>query len=43
MQKNILDIYHNLVEQYNHLEEEEKRAILIYKSKLFDFMNAITC
>ena len=43
MQQNILDIYHHLVKQYEHLDDEEKKAILIYKSKIFDFMNAITC
>lgn len=35
-------IYNQLLEQYNVLTEEEKRAILIYKSFLFYHINKIT-
>lgn len=36
------DIYNDLIEQYNLLVEQEKRAIVIYKSKLFRLINLIT-
>lgn len=42
MDKRQIDIYNDLIKQYEKLSIEEQRAILIYKSKLFRFMNAIT-
>ena len=36
---NIRDIYNDLLEQYNKLEDDEKRAIVVYKSKLFRLIN----
>lgn len=42
MKKEQIDIYKDLIHQYHNLTVEEQRAILIYKSQLFHFMNAIT-
>lgn len=39
---NIRDIYNDLLEQYNKLEDDEKRAIVVYKSKLFRLINLIS-
>ena len=36
------DIYNDLIEQYNLLDEQERKAIVIYKSKLFRLINLIT-
>lgn len=40
--KNTYDIYTNLLFQYEKLTDLEKNAILVYKSKLFEVINAIT-
>ena len=39
---NSREIYNDLLEQYNRLDDEDKRAIIIYKSKLFRLINLIT-
>jgi hypothetical protein len=38
---NCQSIYNNLLQKYNELNDTEKQAILIYKSKLFYFINEI--
>lgn len=40
--ENSRDVYKDLVRQYNMLSDEEKRAIIIYKSKLYRIINLIT-
>lgn len=39
---NSREIYNDLLEQYNRLDDEEKRAIIVYKSKLFRLINLIS-
>ena len=35
-------IYHDLLNQYNNLSDQEKQAIMIYKSSLFYHINSIS-
>lgn len=41
MNQKTLDIYNDLIKKYHNLSIEEQRAILIYKSQLYHFMDAI--
>ena len=42
MEKEVEKIYKDLLDQYQKLTDQEKNAIRVYKSKLFDFINKIT-
>ena len=36
------EVYRDLLSQYNNLNEDEARALLIYKSQMFNLINSVS-